>query len=72
MVEGRYQSLINSYSMYGLEMKQVGTTEAYSQSWGARDGKWNNFFTANIETTNGSLEIAEITEIQGEYQNAGN
>ena len=57
--------------MFGLELKQVGATSVNSSMWGMGDNKWENFFTANIDVTNGSLEIIEVLDVLGEYQNKG-
>ena len=57
--------------MFGLEMRQDGGTSVDSNTWAIGDDKWDNHFTVNIEVTNRSLEIVEITEVLGDYQNKG-
>ena len=57
--------------MFGLELKQVGAIVVDSNTWGMRDNKWDNHFTADVEASNGSLEIVEVVEIIGEYKNQG-
>ena len=49
----------------------MGAVVVDSNTWGMRDNKWDNHFTANVEASNGSLEIVEVVEIIGEYKNHG-
>ena len=49
----------------------MGATSVNSSMWGMEDDKWENFFTAIVDVTNGSLEIIEVVDVLGEYQSKG-
>lgn len=56
-----------------MEMVQLGGTEVnyIRRCQGLQEGQWLNLFIANIKITNGSLDIVSITDVLGEYQDAG-
>ena len=56
------------FSMFMIELKQLGDTEVGSDMWD-RDGKWKNYFTTTIKATNGSMDIISMVDVQGDYKN---
>lgn len=56
--------------MFAIEMVQLGTTDVNSGGTSG-DGKWTNYFAASVKVINRTMEIISITDVLGEYKNAG-
>jgi hypothetical protein len=54
-----------------MEMVQLGGTGVDYITWRMPEGEWLNTFTATVKVTNMSMDIISISNVLGEYQNAG-